>query len=150
MHFDTTKLLQQMLSGLLLLGCLYIPDSCLPPTIPADVLWLLCISQFQASTPPPGGNFFEVVTSPAPGQNFSAEARPPGQENTCPRDKKTPTPGKYFERFSQLFLLIDVEILEFRRNQTLKRTGRLSNYSLVIPSSFSLSTILKVLEFSQL
>ena len=38
--------------------------------------------------------------------------------------------------------------MEFCRNQTLKRTGRLSNYSLVIPSSFSSSTILKVLKFS--
>ena len=87
----------------------------------------------------PPGNFFEVVNSPAPGQNFSAKARPPGQEKTYP--------GEYFERSSQLFLLIGVEILEFCRNQFLKRTGRLSNYSLVIPSSFSLSTILKVLKF---
>ena len=85
------------------------------------------------------GVFFEVVKSPAPGQIFSAKARPPGQENTYPRE--------YFERSSQLFLLIGVEILEFCRNQTLKRTGRLSNYSLVIPSSFSLSTTLKVLKF---
>ena len=92
---------------------------------------------------PPGkppGNFCEVVNSPAPGQNFSAKARPPGQEKTYP--------GEYFERSSQLFLLIGVEILEFCRNQFLKRTGRLSNYSLVILSSFSLSTILKVLKFS--
>ena len=39
------------------------------------------------------------------------------------RDKKTPTPGEHFERSSQLFLLINVGILEFGRNQTLKRTG---------------------------
>ena len=26
----------------------------------------------------PPGNFFEVVKSPAPGQNFPAKARPPG------------------------------------------------------------------------
>ena len=58
-----------------------------------------------------------------------------------PRDKKTPTSGEHFERSSQLFLLIDVEILEFCRNQTLRRTGRLSNYSLVIPSSFSLTLV---------
>ena len=36
----------------------------------------------------------------------------------------------------------------FCRNQTLKRIGRLSNYSLVIPSSFSLVPYLKVLNFS--
>ena len=38
--------------------------------------------------PPPGrppGKFFKVVKNPAPGQNFSAKARPPGQENTYPR-----------------------------------------------------------------
>ena len=92
---------------------------------------------------PPGktpGNFFEVVKCPAPGQNFSAKARPLGQ--------KTPTPGEYFRKSSQLFLLIGVEILGFCRNQTLKRIERLSYYSLVIPSSFNLSTILKVLKFS--
>ena len=92
--------------------------------------------------PPPGkppGNFFEVVKSPAPGQNFPAKARPPGQ--------KTPTPGEYFRRSSQPFLLTGVEILGFFRNQLLKRIERLSYYSLVIPSSFSLSTILKVLKF---
>ena len=37
---------------------------------------------------------------------------------------------------------IGVEILKFCRNQTLKRIERLSNYALVIPSSFILSTIL--------
>ena len=84
--------------------------------------------------------FFEVVKSPATGQNFSAKARP--------RDKKTSTPGEYFERSSHLFLLIGFEILEFCRYQTLKRTGRLSIYSLVIPTSFRLSTILKVSKFS--
>ena len=96
----------------------------------------------NANIPPgkPPGNFFEVVESPAPGQNFPAKARPPGQ--------KTPTPGEYFRRSSQPFLLTGVEILEFFRNQRLKRIERLSYYSLVIPSSFSLSTILKVLKFS--
>ena len=37
---------------------------------------------------PPGqtpGEIFEVVKSPAPGQNFPAKARPPGQKNTYPR-----------------------------------------------------------------
>ena len=86
------------------------------------------------------GKFLEVIKSPAPGQNFSAKAQPPGQENTYPRE--------YFERSSQLFLLIGIAILKFCRNQTLKRTGRLSNYSFVIPSSFSLSVILTVLKFS--
>ena len=80
------------------------------------------------------------MKSPALGQNFSAKARPPSQE--------TPTPGEYFEGSSQLFLLIDVKILKFCRNQTSKRTGRLSNYSLAIPSSLSLSAILEVLKFS--
>ena len=85
--------------------------------------------------------FFGIVKSLAPGQNFSAtDGPPPGQENIHP--------GEYFERSSQLFLLICVDIFEFCRNQTLKRTGRLSNYSLVIAYNFSLSTILKVLKFS--
>ena len=87
----------------------------------------LCISQFQAPTSPPGRpprKFFKVVKNPAPGQNFSAKARPPGQENTYP--------GEYCERSSQLFLLVGVEILEFCRFQTLKRTGRLfKSYPLV-------------------
>ena len=65
-----------------------------------------------------------------------------------PRGKKTPTPGEYFRRSSQPFLLTGVEILGFFRNQRLKRIERLSYYSLVIPSSFSLSTILEVLKFS--
>ena len=56
----------------------------------------------------PQGKFFEVVKSPALGQYFSAKVRAPGQENTYP--------GEYFERSSQLFLLIDVKILEFWRN----------------------------------
>ena len=64
------------------------------------------------TTPPPGG-FSEAVKSPTPGQNFPAKARPPGQ--------KTPFPGEYFRRSSQPFLLIGIEILEFCRNQTLKR-----------------------------
>ena len=87
---------------------------------------------------PPGkppGNYFEVVKSPALGQNFSVKARPPGQKNTYPRE--------YFRRSSQPFLLTGVKILGFCRNQTLKRIGRLSNYSLVILSSFSLSILLK-------
>ena len=37
----------------------------------------------SANIPP--GKFFEVVKSPAPGQNFPAKARPPGQGNTYPR-----------------------------------------------------------------
>ena len=65
-----------------------------------------------------------------------------------PWGKKTPSPKEYFRRSSQPFLLIGIQILRFCRNQTLKRIGRLSNYFLVIPSSFSLSTILKVLKFS--
>ena len=80
------------------------------------------INSKREHPPPPGkppGNFFEVVKSPAPGQNFPAKARPPGQ--------KTPTPGEYFRRSSQPFLLTGVEILGFYRNQTLKRNGRLSN-----------------------
>ena len=104
---------------------------------------LLCISQFQAfckrQHPSPRhtpGELFEAVKSPAPGQNFSAKP--------WPRDKNT-FPREYFRRVP--FLLIGVEILGFFRNQTLKRIGRLSNYSLVIPSSFSLCTILKVLKF---
>ena len=97
----------------------------------------------SANIPPPGkppGKLFEVVKSPSLGQNFPAKARPWGKE--------TPTPGEYFRRSGQLFLLIGVEILGFGRNQTQKRIGRLSKYSLVIPSSFSLSTILKILKFS--
>ena len=94
----------------------------------------------SANIPPPSPESFKVVKSPARGKIFLQEHGP--------RDKKTSTPWEYFERSSQLFLLIGVEILEFCRNQTLKRTGRLSKYSLVIPSSFSLSTILKVLKFS--
>ena len=80
---------------------------------------------------PPGhtlGDFSEVVKSPAPGQNFCAKARPPGEKSA------------YVRRISsQPFLLIGVEILELCRNQTLKRIERLS---LVIPSRFSLSIIL--------
>ena len=75
----------------------------------------------------------------ARGKNFPAKVGPQGQ--------KTPTPSKYFRRSSQPFLLIGIEILGFCRNQTLKRIGRLSNHPLVIPSSFSLSTIVKVLKF---
>ena len=58
----------------------------------------------------PPGEFFEVVKSPAPGQNFSGKAWPLGQ--------KTPAPGEYFRRSSQPFLSIGVEILELYRNQT--------------------------------
>ena len=99
---------------------------------------ILCINQFQARTSPPRqtpGEFFWGGQKPCPGKNFPAKARPPGQ--------KTPTPGEYFRRSRQPFLLTGIEILGFGRNQTLKRTVRLSNYSLVIPSSFSLSTIFK-------
>ena len=42
----------------------------------------------SANIPPPDkppGKFFEVVKSPAPGQNFPAKARPLGQGNTYPR-----------------------------------------------------------------
>ena len=60
----------------------------------------------------PPGNFFNVVKSPAQGQNFYAKARPLGQQSTY-------LPGEYFRRSSQPFLLIGVEILEFCRNQTL-------------------------------
>ena len=42
-----------------------------------------------ASTP---GEFFELVKSPTPGQNFYAKARPPGQ--------KAPTPREYFRKSS--------------------------------------------------
>ena len=87
--------------------------------------------------PPPGqnrGEFFEVVKSPASVQNFLQKAQP--------RNKKAPTPGEYFEISSQPLMLIGVEILEFCRNQTLKRIKKLSNCSLVIPSSLSLSTTL--------
>ena len=90
---------------------------------------------------PPGqtpAEFFEVVKALPQGKIFPQKHGP---------GTKTPTPGEYFRRSSQPFLLIGVEILGFCRNQTLKRIGRLSNYSLVIPSSFSLSTILKVLKF---
>ena len=89
-------------------------------------------------TPPgkPTGNFFEVVKNPVPGQKFSTKRL---------RGKKAPAPGEYFRRSSQPFPLISVKVLEFCRNQTLKGTERLSNYSLIIPSSFSSSTIIKVL-----
>ena len=43
----------------------------------------LCVNQFQArtSTGHTPGEFFEIVKSPAPGQNVSAKARPPGQKH---------------------------------------------------------------------
>ena len=97
---------------------------------------ILCINQFQARTFPgqAPGEFFEVVKSPCQGAKFSCKSTAPGA--------KTPAPCmEYFRRSYQPFLLTGVEILGFCRNQILKRTGRLSNYSLVIPSSFSLSTI---------
>ena len=90
----------------------------------------------SANIPSPGklpGNFFEVVIF---------------LQKHGPRDKKTPTSREHFRRSSQPFLLIGVETLGFCRNQTLKKIGRLSNYSLVIPFSFSLSKILKILKFS--
>ena len=43
------------------------------------------------ATPP--RELFEVVKSPAPGQNFPPKARPPGQ--------KTPITGEHFRRSSQ-------------------------------------------------
>ena len=50
----------------------------------------------SANIPPspgtPPGNFFEVVKSPAPGQNFCAKAQPMGQ--------KAPTPGEYLVSLS--------------------------------------------------
>ena len=67
------------------------------------------VNSKRQNPPPPGKaqeNFFEAVKSLALGQNFSAKARSPGQENTYPR-------GTDFERSSQLFLLIGIEILEF-------------------------------------
>ena len=104
----------------------------------------VCINQFQArSSPPradPRGIFLRWSKALPRGKIFLQKHDPQG--------KKTPIAGEYFRRSSQLFLLICVEILGFCSNQTLKRIGRLSNYSLVIPSSFSLSTILKILKFS--
>ena len=70
-----------------------------------------------------------------PGAKFSCKSTGPGANNTYPRE--------YFRRSSQPFLLTGVEISGFCRNQTLERIGRLSKYSLVIPSSFSSSIILK-------
>ena len=73
------------------------------------------------------GEFFEVVKSPAPGQNFVCKSTALGTKNTYPRE--------YFRRSGQPFLLTGVKIFGFCKNQTLKRIGRLPNYSLVIPSS---------------
>ena len=87
---------------------------------------------------PPWANprgIFSRWSKALPRAKFSCKSMAPGQ--------KTSTPEEYLRRSSQPFLLTGVEILGFCRSQTLKRTGRLSNYSLVIPSSFSLSTILK-------
>ena len=64
----------------------------------------------------PPGKFFGVVKSSAPGQDFSAKARP--------WDKNTPTPEEYFERSSQRFLLIGIKILDFCRNQSLKKNWK--------------------------
>ena len=89
---------------------------------------------------PPRGNFLRWSKALPRGKIFL--------QKHGPRGKETPTLGEYFRRSGQLFLLIGVEILGFCRNQTWKRIGRLSKYSLVIPSSFSLSTILKILKFS--
>ena len=98
----------------------------------------------SANIPPPGAN---------PRGNFLrwSKALPRGKiflQKHGPQGKETPTPWEYFRRSGQFFLLIGVEILGFCRNQTQKRIGRLSKYSLVISSSFSLSTILKILKFS--
>ena len=103
----------------------------------------LCINQSQARTSPlgkPPGKFLRWSKALPRGKIFL--------QKHGPRGKETPTPGEYFRRSGQLFLLIGVEILGFCRNQTQKRIGRLSKYSLVIPSSFSLSTILEILKFS--
>ena len=94
-----------------------------------------CINKFHL--PPPGKprGIFWVSQKPCPGAKFSCKKHGPW-------GKTTPTPGKYFRRSSQPFLLIGVEIQwDFCRNLTLKRIERPSNYSLVIPS---FSTILKV------
>ena len=83
----------------------------------------------------PRGNFLKWPKTLPQGKIFL--------QKHSPRDMKIPTPREYCERSSQLFLLVSVEILEFSRNQTLKRTGKLFKSSF----SFSLSTILKVLKF---
>ena len=56
----------------------------------------------SANTPPstPLGNFFEVVKSPAPGQNFCAKGRPPGQ--------KAPMPGNIQSAFLLIYPLASV------------------------------------------
>ena len=107
----------------------------------------ICFAVMHQSNPsaniPPGkspGNFLRWSKALPRGKIFL--------QKHGPRGKKTPTPGEYFRRSSQPFLLTGDEILGFFRNQRLKRIERLSYYSLVIPSSFSLSTILKVLKFS--
>ena len=72
------------------------------------MLRVLCISQFQAPTSPPGtppGKFFEWSKTLPQGKVFL--------QKHGPRDKKIPTPREYCERSSQLFLLVGVEILEF-------------------------------------
>ena len=84
---------------------------------------------------PPGGNFLKWSKTLPQGKIFFAKAWPPGQ--------KTPTPGEYCERSSQLFLSIGVKILEMLQN--LKKNWKAVQ---VISFSFSLSTILKVLKFS--
>ena len=111
----------------------------LPPYKPKEILQSLSSHNASVNSKcqhPPRWKFFKVVKNPAPGQNFL--------QKHGPRDKKTPTPGEYCERSSQLFLLIGVEILEFCR--TLKRNWKAVQ---VISFSFSLSTIrIKVLKFS--
>ena len=80
----------------------------------------------------PRGNFLKWSKTLPRGKIFL--------QKHCPRDKKIPTPGEYCEKSSQLFLLVGVavEILEFCRNQTLKRTGRLfKSYPLVSVLKFS-------------
>ena len=88
---------------------------------------------------PPPGNFFLGSRKPCPGTKFFCKSTAPGT--------KTPTPREYFRRSSQPFLLIRVEILGFCRKQTLKRIGRLSNYSLEFGHTLCF-TILKILKFS--
>ena len=65
----------------------------------------------------PRGNFLKWW-KPCHGAKFFCKSTAPGTRKYLP-------PGEYCERSSQLFLLVGVEILEFCRNHTLKRTGRL-------------------------
>ena len=95
------------------------------------------INSKRKHPPPPPGNFLKWSKALPRGKILQQKHGPSDTKNTYPRE--------YFRRSSQPFLLIGVEILG---NQNWKRIERLSNYSLVIPSSFSLNTILKVVKFS--